>query len=64
MRRGKRYASRALSIPGRVTRLANTSGSVSASENPEALETGKVLLNAGEDFVQGNLATIIKWSRF
>ena len=28
--------------------------------NPETLETGEVSLDADEDFVQGNLATVIK----
>jgi len=43
--------------------IGKYSRSLRASGNPEALETGKVLLNAGENCVQGNLAMVIKWSR-
>lgn len=39
---------------GKYQWITETSG------NPEALETGKVLLNAGEDFVQWNLAAIVE----
>jgi len=34
-----------------------------AACNPESLQTYEVSLDAGEDFVQGNLAAIVKWSR-